>query len=64
MNMRTEPTIKSGWYQEAKYPLHIIFLMNYFPTAVSVAFSLFWLTVDHNIKRIEPFFQMSKPVGK
>lgn len=35
----------------------------YLPTIVSVLYSFAWAWVDLDIKRLEPFFQMSKPRG-
>lgn len=35
----------------------------YMPTLVSVLYGLLWTWVDHDIKRLEPYYQLSKPGG-
>lgn len=44
-------------------PIKADILFNYLPTTISVVFGLFWASADHNFKRLEPFFQLSKPEG-
>lgn len=39
------------------------FIFNYLPTIVSVVFGLLWAIAEHDYKRIEPFFQLSRPEG-
>lgn len=33
------------------------------PTVVSVMFALVWSIPDHHVKRLEPYYQLSKPDG-
>lgn len=35
----------------------------YFPTLISVVYGLLWAWIDHDIKRLEPYFQLSQPGG-
>jgi hypothetical protein len=35
----------------------------YGPLVLAVLYGLVWAGVDHNIKRLEPYFQLSKPGG-
>ena len=35
----------------------------YLPTVVTVSYSMFWSWVDLDVKRLEPYFQMSKVNG-
>ena len=39
------------------------FLTTYLPTIVAITFSILWSWVDLDAKRLEPYFQMSKPGG-
>jgi hypothetical protein len=39
------------------------FLYLYFPTVVAVCYSMLWSWVDLDVKRLEPWFQLSKPNG-
>ncbi|KAF2815848.1 uncharacterized protein BDZ99DRAFT_471166 [Mytilinidion resinicola] len=39
------------------------FLYLYFPTIVAVIFSIFWSWIDLETKRLEPYYQLSKPDG-
>lgn len=39
------------------------FFCNYLPTIISVLFGLLWATSEHDFKRLEVFFQMSKAGG-
>lgn len=48
---------------EEALPMKADVLFNYLPTTISVAFGLVWASADHNYKRLEPFFQLSKPGG-
>lgn len=40
-----------------------IFSTQYFPTILSVSFSMLWNWIDLDVKRLEPWFQMSTPYG-
>lgn len=44
-------------------PLRKSFLYLYLPTLVSVIYSFLWTWTDLDVKRLEPFFQLSKPGG-
>lgn len=35
----------------------------YLPTVIAVLYSMLWSWVDLDVKRLEPYFQMSKAVG-
>lgn len=39
------------------------FLFDYFPILVSVIFGLLWAISDHDFRRMEPYFQLSKLGG-
>lgn len=44
-------------------PIRAEIMFNYLPTSISVIFGLICARADHNYKRLEPFFQLSKPGG-
>ncbi|KAI5783625.1 hypothetical protein EDC01DRAFT_663782 [Geopyxis carbonaria] len=44
-------------------PAYALFCFEYLPTLLSVLHSLLWVSIDHDIKRLEPFFHLSKPGG-
>ncbi|GAB7364226.1 hypothetical protein MBLNU230_g4775t2 [Neophaeotheca triangularis] len=44
-------------------PISRTFGYTYGPTIVSVVFGLLWNWIDVDVKRLEPFFQLSKPDG-
>lgn len=44
-------------------PLRRAFLYLYLPTIVSVIYSFLWTWIDLDVKRLEPFFQLSRPGG-
>jgi hypothetical protein len=46
-----------------KLPSYTLFCFEYLPTILGVLHNLLWTTVDSDIKRIEPFFQLSVPGG-
>jgi hypothetical protein len=35
----------------------------YFPTILAVIYSMIWMWIDLDVKRLEPWFQLSKPNG-
>lgn len=39
------------------------FCTQYLPTVISVCFNMIWSWIDLDVKRLEPWFQMSKPQG-
>lgn len=39
------------------------FLYRYLPTIIALVFSIFWNWIDLQTKRIEPYYQLSKPDG-
>ncbi|KAH5582283.1 hypothetical protein HBI24_115040 [Parastagonospora nodorum] len=44
-------------------PLGTTFVYLYFPTIVAVIFSIYWAWIDLETKRMEPYYQLSKPNG-
>jgi hypothetical protein len=44
-------------------PFHQQFLYMYFPTVIAVLFSIYWAWIDLETKRMEPYYQLSKPDG-
>jgi hypothetical protein len=46
-----------------KLPSYTLFCFEYLPTIIGVLHNTLWTTVDHDIKRVEPFFQLSIPGG-
>jgi hypothetical protein len=40
-----------------------LFLTQYFPTILAVFFSIIWSWIDLDVKRLEPWFQMSSSEG-
>lgn len=44
-------------------PLKDAFLYLYFPTVVAVTISIHWTWIDVETKRVEPYYQLSKPEG-
>lgn len=39
------------------------FTFLYFPTILAVVYSMLWSWIDLDAKRLEPYFQLSKPSG-
>lgn len=44
-------------------PSYTLFCFEYLPTIIGVLHGLIWSTFDHDIKRLEPFYQLSVPEG-
>jgi hypothetical protein len=44
-------------------PLNRSFYYLYFPTVIAVLYSIFWNWIDVETKRLEPYYQLSKPEG-
>ncbi|KAF2179852.1 hypothetical protein K469DRAFT_730476 [Zopfia rhizophila CBS 207.26] len=44
-------------------PLTHSFLYRYLPTVVAIIYSIFWSWIDLETKRLEPYYQLSKPEG-
>jgi len=44
-------------------PLSRTFLYQYFPTIVAVIFSIFWSWIDLEVKRLEPYYRLSREEG-
>lgn len=44
-------------------PIAQSFLYLYLPTIIALLYSIFWSWIDLQIKRLEPYFQLSKPGG-
>ena len=47
----------------ANVPLGYFFAWKYFPTLIFVAYGVLWSIMDYDIKRLEPFYQLSQPHG-
>ena len=45
------------------FPVGVVFCYRYLPQMVVVALSVGWAAVDLDVKRLEPYFQLSKPEG-
>ncbi len=41
----------------------LFFCWKYMPTMVAVGFGILWQIVDYEVKRLEPYYQLSKPEG-
>ena len=41
----------------------VVFCYRYLPQMIVVAFGVGWAAVDLDVKRLEPYFQLSKPEG-
>jgi hypothetical protein len=46
-----------------KLPFRMSFLYLYLPTVIALVLSIFWSWIDLQIKRLEPYYQLSKPGG-
>jgi hypothetical protein len=44
-------------------PLSQTFQFLYLPTVIAVMFSIYWAWIDLEIKRMEPYYQLSKENG-
>lgn len=40
-----------------------LFMYQYLPTIIAVLYSMLWSWIDLDAKRLEPYFQLSKPEG-
>ncbi|KAF2665477.1 hypothetical protein BT63DRAFT_66774 [Microthyrium microscopicum] len=47
----------------SELPLSKTFLYNNFPSIIFVAYGMIWAWIDMDIRRMEPYFQLSKPGG-
>jgi len=45
------------------FPMSVVFCYRYLPQMVVVALGVGWAAVDLDVKRLEPYFQLSKPEG-
>lgn len=45
-------------------PTHVVFLYLFLPTGTAVILSLLWSWIDLDARRLEPYFQLSKPQGQ
>jgi len=45
------------------FPMGVVFSYRYLPQTVVVALGVGWAAVDLDVKRLEPYFQLSKPEG-
>jgi hypothetical protein len=46
-----------------EHPPYIIFCFEYLPTIIAVVHGLLLMCIDNDIKRLEPYYQLSKPEG-
>ncbi|KAF2743243.1 hypothetical protein M011DRAFT_461863 [Sporormia fimetaria CBS 119925] len=49
--------------EESPTSLATTFLYLYLPTIIAITLSIFWSWIDLQIKRVEPYYQLSKPGG-
>jgi len=49
--------------ETGKLPSYALFCFEYLPVIIAVVHNVLWMAVDHDVKRIEPYFQLSKPDG-
>jgi hypothetical protein len=47
----------------SKVPLFTFFAWHYLPTLIFVAYGVLWSIMDFDIKRLEPYYQLSQPTG-
>ena len=45
------------------FPLGVVFCYRYLPQMIVVALGVGWAAVDLDVKRLEPYFQLSNPEG-
>ena len=45
------------------FPVGVVFCYRYLPQMIVVALGVGWAAVDIDVKRLEPYFQLSKPEG-
>jgi len=45
------------------FPVGVVFCYRYLPQMIVVALGIGWAAVDLDVKRLEPYFQLSKPEG-
>ena len=45
------------------FPVAVVFCYRYLPQMTVVALGIGWAAVDLDVKRLEPYFQLSKPEG-
>jgi len=45
------------------FPMGVVFSYRYLPQMIVVALGVGWAAVDLDVKRLEPYFQLSKPEG-
>ena len=45
------------------FPVSVVFCYRYLPQMIVVAWGVAWAAVDLDVKRLEPYFQLSKPEG-
>ena len=45
------------------FPMSVVFCYRYLPQMVVVALGVGWAAVELDVKRLEPYFQLSKPEG-
>ncbi|KAL8892733.1 MAG: hypothetical protein Q9192_005571 [Flavoplaca navasiana] len=50
-------------FAKDQFSLAVTFAYLYFPTLIAVLYSMLWSWVDLDTKRLEPYFQLSRPEG-
>ena len=50
-------------FSTGTFPAYVTFINLYLPTILAVAFGMLWTWIDLDARRLEPFFQLSKPQG-
>ena len=49
--------------EAGNFPAGVVFCYRYLPQMIVVALGIGWAAVDLDVKRLEPYFQLSKPEG-
>ncbi|PUU81906.1 hypothetical protein B9Z19DRAFT_1190850 [Tuber borchii] len=49
--------------EAGNFPVGVVFCYQYLPQMIVVALGVGWAAVDLDVKRLEPYFQLSKPKG-
>ncbi|KAI9809530.1 MAG: hypothetical protein M1826_003822 [Phylliscum demangeonii] len=58
---RGDGLLKFVWAQDV--PTGEFFCWKYLPTMVAVTYGIAWQVVDFDVKRLEPYYQLSRPEG-
>ena len=49
--------------EAGNFPVGVVFCYRYLPQMIVVVLGVGWAAVDLDVKRLEPYFQLSKPEG-